>query len=146
VQILIGVVDLGFCAMAMYLLMPAQPDIDFISLAVVFILATLLGFASHAPGSIGVFDAAMLVALPQFGKEQLLATLVVFRILYFMIPFGIAISIMGTRELWLSVVVPWQQRRKQGDAGTSIHTETPEVVEVKATLPFPQRSRAGSRR
>src|ERR1700721_669908 len=71
VQILIGVVDLGFCAMAMYLLMPMQPHIDFISLAVVFILATLLGFASHAPGSIGVFDAAMLVALPQFGKEQL---------------------------------------------------------------------------
>src|SRR6202020_100679 len=44
-QILIGVVDLGFCALAMYLLMPAQPGIDFISLAVVFILATLLGFA-----------------------------------------------------------------------------------------------------
>src|ERR1700744_3102643 len=113
VQILIGVVDLGFCATAMYLLMPMQPHIDFMSLAVVFILATLLGFASHAPGSIGVFDAAMLVALPEFGKEQLLATLVVFRVLYFMIPFGIAISIMGTRELWLNVVQPWQQRRRQ---------------------------------
>jgi uncharacterized membrane protein YbhN (UPF0104 family) len=149
VQILIGVVDLGFCALAMYLLMPAQPGIDFISLAVVFILATLLGFASHAPGSIGVFDAAMLVALPEFGKEQLLATLVVFRILYFMIPFGIAISIMGARELWLNVVQPWQQRRKQaGLSCTVIRTETTEVevVEVKATLPFPQRSRAGLRR
>jgi uncharacterized membrane protein YbhN (UPF0104 family) len=112
VQILIGVVDLGFCALAMYLLMPAQPPIDFISLAVVFILATLLGFASHAPGSLGVFDAAMLVALPEFGREQLVATLVVFRILYFLIPFGTAISIMGTRELWLNVVVPWQERRK----------------------------------
>jgi glycosyltransferase 2 family protein len=111
-QILIGVVDLGFCALAMYLLMPAQPGIDFISLAVVFILATLLGFASHAPGSLGVFDAAMLVALPEFGREQLVATLVVFRILYFMIPFGLAISIMGARELWLNVVLPWQQRRK----------------------------------
>ena len=110
-QILIGVVDLGFCALAMYLLMPAQPSIDFVSLAVVFILATLLGFASHAPGSLGVFDAAMLVALPEFGKEQLVATLVVFRILYFLIPFSIAISIMGTRELWLSVVA-WQERRK----------------------------------
>ena len=54
----------------------------------VFILATLLGFASHAPGWLGVFDAAMLVALPQFGREQLLATLLVFRILYFVIPFG----------------------------------------------------------
>src|SRR3978361_54064 len=111
-QILIGVVDLGFCALAMYLLMPAQPDIDFVSLAVGFILATLLGFASHAPGSIGVFDAAMLVALPEFGREQLLATLVVFRILYFLIPFGISISIMGTREFWLNVVQPWQAGRR----------------------------------
>lgn len=115
-QILIGVIDLGFCALAMYLLMPMQPHIDFVSLAVVFILATLLGFASHAPGSIGVFDAAMLVALPQFGKEHLLATLVVFRILYFLIPFGISISIMGLRELWLSVVQPWQERRRLNEA------------------------------
>jgi uncharacterized membrane protein YbhN (UPF0104 family) len=111
-QILIGVVDLGFCSLAMYLLMPNTPYIDFLSLAVVFILATLLGFASHAPGSLGVFDAAMLLALPQFGREQLLATLLVFRVLYFVIPFTLAISIMGTRELWLSVVKPWQARRK----------------------------------
>src|SRR6202795_1411408 len=115
-QILIGVVDLGFCALAMYLLMPAQPGIDFVSLAVVFILATLLGFASHAPGSLGVFDAAMLVALPELGREQLLATLVVFRILYFLIPFGIAISVMGCRELWLNVVLPWQERRRLNEA------------------------------
>jgi uncharacterized membrane protein YbhN (UPF0104 family) len=117
VQILIGVVDLGFCAFAMYLLMPANPAIDFVSVAVVFILATLLGFASHAPGSLGVFDAAMLVALPQFGKEQLLATLLVFRVLYFMIPFAIAITIMGTRELWLNVVRPWQHRRMTNGNG-----------------------------
>jgi hypothetical protein len=121
VQILIGVVDLGFCALAMFLLMPVQPHIDFISLAVVFILATLLGFASHAPGSIGVFDAAMLVALPEFGREQLLATLVVFRILYFVIPFGISISIMGTRELWLSVTA-WQERRRLSGACTASAT------------------------
>jgi uncharacterized membrane protein YbhN (UPF0104 family) len=119
VQIVIGVVDLGFCALAMYLLMPAEPGIDFISLAVVFILATLLGFASHAPGSLGVFDAAMLVSLPEFGREQLIATLVVFRILYFMIPFGTAVSIMGLRELWLNVVVPWQERRRLTDACTA---------------------------
>jgi uncharacterized membrane protein YbhN (UPF0104 family) len=118
-QVLIGVVDLGFCALAMYLLMPTEPYIDFVSLAVVFILATLLGFASHAPGSLGVFDAAMLVALPQFGKEQLVATLVVFRILYFLIPFGISISIMGTRELWLNVVQPWQERRRLSEACTA---------------------------
>ena len=116
-QMLIGVVDLGFCALAMYLLMPAEPLIDFISLAVVFILATLLGFASHAPGSLGVFDAAMLVALPEFGREQLLATLLVFRVLYFVIPFGIAISIRGAREFWLNVALPWQKRRRLVENG-----------------------------
>jgi glycosyltransferase 2 family protein len=114
-QMLIGVVDLGFCALAMYLLIPSQPHIDFVSLAVVFILATLLGFASHAPGSLGVFDAAMLVALPEFGREPMLATLLVFRVLYFVIPFGIAISIMGVRELLLNVVQPWQERRRLGE-------------------------------
>jgi len=62
-----------------------------------------------------------------------------------MVPFGLAISIMGTRELWLSVVRPWQQRRKQAEACSAIDTDTAEVVEVKATLPFRQRSRAGSR-
>ena len=123
-QVLIGVVDLGFCALAIYLWMQVQPYIDFVSLAVVFIMATLLGFASHAPGSIGVFDAAMLVALPQFGKEQLLATLVVFRILYFLIPFGISISIMGLREFWLSVVQPWQERRRLKEACAAAATAT----------------------
>src|SRR6516162_2067487 len=137
-QILIGVVDLSFCATAMYLLMPAEPHIDFMSLAVVFILATLLGFASHAPGSLGVFDAAMLVALPQFGREQLLATLVVFRILYFMIPFGIAISIMGSREIWLNVIVPWQQRRKLNGNG-SARVATPVPPPTATATPVPQR-------
>jgi uncharacterized membrane protein YbhN (UPF0104 family) len=136
VQILIGVVDLGFCAFAMYLLMPSTPYIDFLSLAVVFILATLLGFASHAPGSLGVFDAAMLVALPQFGKEQLLATLLVFRVLYFVIPFTIAISIMGTRELWLSVVKPWQMRRRCNNNGNG---HAAQAAVVQSVNPGPRR-------
>lgn len=111
-QIAIGVVDLGFCALAMYILMPSHPELDFLSLSVVFILATLLGFASHAPGSLGVFDAAMLVALPQFGKEHLLAALLVFRVLYFVIPFIVSVTILTIRELWLNVVIPWRERRR----------------------------------
>jgi len=140
VQVLIGVVDLSFCATAMYLLMPANPAIDFLSLAVVFILATLLGFASHAPGSIGVFDAAMLVALPQFGREQLLATLLVFRGLYFVIPFTIAISIMCTRELWLNVVAPCQRRRETNGNGHCAPVEAPPratATPAPAALPQP---------
>ncbi|HWL19205.1 MAG TPA: YbhN family protein [Bradyrhizobium sp.] len=139
VQVLIGVVDLGFCAMAMYLLMPMEPSIDFMSLAVVFILATLLGFASHAPGSLGVFDAAMLVALPDFGREQLLATLLVFRVLYFVIPFTLAISIMGVREFWLSVLRPWQKRRRLN--GNYPRSATAEPAPATAAVPQPMKRR-----
>jgi uncharacterized membrane protein YbhN (UPF0104 family) len=140
-QIVIGVVDLGFCALAMYLLMPPEPGIDFISLAVVFILATLLGFASHAPGSLGVFEFGMLVALPQFGKEQLLATLLLFRVLYFLIPFSIAITIMGSRELWLNVVLPWQERRRANGFGPSAMLPKPTVVPGPNAVPQAVKSR-----
>ena len=103
VQIVIGIFDLGCCAVAMYLLLPSEPNIGFISIVVVFVTATLLGFASHAPGGLGVFDAAMLVALWQFDKEDVLAGLLLFRLLYYLTPFVIALAILGAREIWLSV-------------------------------------------
>ncbi len=104
-QIGIGIVDLGCCAFAMYVLMPDEPHIGFVTLAVIFVSATLLGFASHAPGGIGVFDAAMLVALWQFDREDVLAGLLLFRLVYYVIPFALALLILGVRELILNVHV-----------------------------------------
>jgi len=101
-QILIGIVDLSCCALAMYMLMPDEPHLGFVPLAVIFVSATLLGFASHAPGGIGVFDAAMLVALWQMDKEQLLAGLLLFRLLYYIVPFVLSLTILGVRELLLN--------------------------------------------
>jgi uncharacterized membrane protein YbhN (UPF0104 family) len=103
VQICIGIFDLGSCALAMYMLLPSHPNIGFVTMAVVFVSATLLGFASHAPGGLGVFDAAMLVALWQFDKESVLAGLLLFRLLYYLIPFAIALIILGSREIWLNM-------------------------------------------
>jgi len=101
IQIGIGIVDLGCCAAAMYMLVPDEPNLGFVTVAVIFVAATLLGFASHAPGGLGVFDAAMMVALWQFDKEDLLAGLLLFRLLYYVIPFAIALTILGIREILL---------------------------------------------
>ena len=78
-QIAIGIVDLGFCALAMYVLVPDEPNLGFVVVAVIFVSATLLGFASHSPGGLGVFDAAMLVGLWQMDREDLLAGMLLFR-------------------------------------------------------------------
>jgi glycosyltransferase 2 family protein len=99
VQIGIGIVDLMCCAAAMYVLMPSEPHIGFMTLTVVFVSATLLGFASYAPGGLGVFDAAMLIALWQFDKEDLVAGLLLFRLVYYIIPFALSLLILGLREI-----------------------------------------------
>jgi glycosyltransferase 2 family protein len=100
-QIAIGIIDLGCCALAMYMLVPNQPPVEFIDVAVIFITATLLGFASHSPGGLGVFDAAMLIALWQYDTEELLAGLLIFRLLYYILPFVLAVATLGARELYL---------------------------------------------
>jgi uncharacterized membrane protein YbhN (UPF0104 family) len=102
VQICLGILDLGCSAIAMYALVPDDPHLDFINVMVAFVLATLLGFASHAPGGVGVFDAAMLVGLHQYAKEELLAALLLFRLLYYITPFATALVFLGCRELWMS--------------------------------------------
>jgi glycosyltransferase 2 family protein len=103
-QISIGIIDLACCAAAMYMLVPDEPYIGFVTVAVIFVASTLLGFASSSPGGLGVFDATMLVALWQFDTEDLLAGLLLFRLFYYLVPFAISLAILGGRELWFSVI------------------------------------------
>jgi uncharacterized membrane protein YbhN (UPF0104 family) len=102
-QILIGIIDLGCCALAMYVLVPDEPRLDFVTVAVIFVAATLLGFASHSPGGLGVFDAGMLIALWHYDREELLAGLLIFRLLYYITPFALSLAILGVRELTISL-------------------------------------------
>jgi hypothetical protein len=102
-QIAIGIVDLGAAALAMYVLIPAGVDIGIFRLTAVFIAATLLGFASHTPAGIGVFDAAILIGLGGEDKEPLIAALLMFRFLYHFLPFVMALGLFGGVEGWRSL-------------------------------------------
>jgi glycosyltransferase 2 family protein len=129
VQILIGILDLLCCALAMYMLVPNEPHLGFVPVSVIFVAATLLGFASHAPGGLGVFDATMLVALWQFDKEGLLAGLLLFRLLYYVTPFVISLAILGAREALLGRGA----RRLGGPVGAPLRS-TAELVREKSDL------------
>jgi uncharacterized membrane protein YbhN (UPF0104 family) len=102
-QIAIGVFDLGAAALAMYVLIPAGMNIEIFRLTTVFIAATLLGFASHTPAGIGVFDAAILLGLGGDDKEPLIAALLMFRFLYHFLPFVMALGLFGAVEAWRSL-------------------------------------------
>jgi uncharacterized membrane protein YbhN (UPF0104 family) len=84
---------------------------------VIFVSATLLGFASHSPGGLGVFDAAMLVGLWQMDKKDLLAGMLLFRLLYYIVPFIVSIILLTFREVAISARM---KRAREGQPGSSV--------------------------
>jgi glycosyltransferase 2 family protein len=126
-QIAIGIVDLGFCALAMYTLVPDEPNLGFVVVAVIFVSATLLGFASHSPGGLGVFDAAMLVGLWQMDKEDLLAGMLLFRVLYYIAPFVISVILLTFRE----VIIGTRSKRLRQAAAAMAGDAPHEAVYVR---------------
>jgi uncharacterized membrane protein YbhN (UPF0104 family) len=97
-QIALGVMDLCSAAAVLYVLLPSHEGLDFFTFAAIYVFACLLGIASHAPGGIGVFEATMLKVLPSPSQEALLASLLMFRILYYVIPFVLALALLGANE------------------------------------------------
>ncbi|MGY4412968.1 uncharacterized membrane protein YbhN (UPF0104 family) [Bradyrhizobium sp. LB7.1] len=126
-QITIGIIDLGFCALAMYVLVPDEPNLGFVVVAVIFVSATLLGFASHSPGGLGVFDAAMLVGLWQMDREELLGGMLLFRVLYYLSPFVISVVLLTFRE----VIIGARSKRLQQAALKLDPGPAPEAAYVR---------------
>lgn len=129
-QIVIGILDLGAAALAMYVLMPVS-DVGVFRVAVVFIVATLLGFASHTPAGIGVFDATILIGLGGEDKEPLIAALLMFRFLYHFLPFVIALGLFGAVEGWRSLR-RWRSRAFSHDVDSGPREENASRQKAKA--------------
>lgn len=100
-QIGIGTLDRCLASLSIFMLLPDSPNVGFATIVVIFVLATLLGAVSHTPGSLGVVEAAILIGLPQYPREDLLATLLTFRLLDFFLPLLLATLMFGLRELRL---------------------------------------------
>ncbi len=100
-QITIGVLDRCLASLSFFMLLPNETAVGFITVLVAFVIAALIGTISHTPGSLGVVEAALLIGLPQFQREELLATMLIFRVLDFFFPLLLATLMFGLRELHL---------------------------------------------
>ncbi len=115
-QIGIGTLDRCLASLSIFMLLPSSPSVDFATIVVIVVLATLLGAISHTPGSLGVVEAAILIGLPQYQREDLLATLLTFRVLDFFLPLILATLMFGLREMRL--LARRTQRRRPDTAKT----------------------------
>ena len=124
-QILVGLLDLTAAAVSMYVLIPPGLDVGLFRLMAVFIAATLLGFASHAPAGLGVFDATILIGLGSEDREQMLAVLVMFRFLYHLVPLSIALALFGGVEAWRSLRNRASSREDGSDRRVQLQSDHP---------------------
>ena len=97
-QLLVGAADLLAASAALYALLPEGVALDFTAFLAVYVFACGLGVVSHAPGGIGVFEATMLHALPGASQESVLASLLLFRVVYYFLPFIVALATLGADE------------------------------------------------
>ncbi|WP_230658052.1 lysylphosphatidylglycerol synthase domain-containing protein [Psychrobacter sp. I-STPA10] len=100
-QIIISIIDLASVAFVLYLLLPHAAGIDFLTVFSAFIQSMILAILSHVPGGLGVFEVTMIASLPQVDKPYLLAVLLLFRILYYILPFLLAVLFFIMHEIWL---------------------------------------------
>jgi phosphatidylglycerol lysyltransferase len=82
--------DLLMCALVLYTLLPADLAAGFPQVFLVFVAAVALGVFSHAPGGLGVFEATVVAGLGAGGRPDVLAALVLYRLVYTLFPFLVA--------------------------------------------------------
>lgn len=98
-QALIGAADVCAGAAVLYWLLPASSSINFEVFLAVYVLAVMLGVASHAPGGLGVFEATILLALSGLPRESVLGALLLYRLIYYLLPFVLALALLGGYEI-----------------------------------------------
>ncbi len=96
-MLVISILDLVTASAALFVLIPAAAP----TLLPAFVLAYALGIVAsavtHVPGGIGIFEAIVMSVLPG-DPAVLLAALVVYRIVYYVLPLAAAILLLAVKE------------------------------------------------
>ena len=107
-QVAVSSADWVFSGAALYLLLPHK--VPFHVFFAVFLLGQIAGLVAQVPGGLGVFEAVMLWGLtPAISTPAMLIGLVGYRVIYFLLPLGLATAIWALRE-----VRRWYRRHRAG--------------------------------
>ncbi|MGB3764918.1 MAG: lysylphosphatidylglycerol synthase domain-containing protein [Phormidesmis sp.] len=97
-QTALSSLDWGLAAAVLYMLLPSQ-DISYFSFLNIYLLAMTAGVLSNVPGGAGVFDTVIVLLLVEkVPGEAVLASLLAYRVIYYLIPFGLAAGLLLYRE------------------------------------------------
>ena len=89
-QLIIGPLELISAAAIIYFVLPIAGNPGFIVVLGIFLLSFTVALLSHAPGGIGVLELVFMAGLPEMDSNAVLAALLVFRLLYLILPLAFA--------------------------------------------------------
>jgi phosphatidylglycerol lysyltransferase len=118
--IAVGLIDTAAAALAFHALLPVAADVGFVQVLTVFAVATALGVVSHAPGGVGVFEATVILGLPAVPQADLVSALLLFRLVYFGLPFAIASLLLAGYDLTHRRAAVGRVARTVGSAASSL--------------------------
>jgi len=80
------ILDLAFASVALWVLIPDPSLISYPTLLAAFTLALGAGLISNAPGGLGAFELVLIATLPKGVESDLIAAMLAFRLVYYLIP------------------------------------------------------------
>ncbi len=101
-QMVVALFDSSMAALTLYVLLPPGAP-DFVTFLAIYATATMVGVLSHVPGGVGVFETVVMAAMPKgTALGEVAAALLMFRIIYYLIPFALAFVIVSLNEARLA--------------------------------------------
>ena len=100
-QIFFGVADLIAVAAALYVLLPTELGLSYLEVLAVFMASIVIGLVSHVPGSLGVFESAVVLLLQptEALTLPLIGSLLAFRGVYYLLPLACGVVVLAVSEL-----------------------------------------------
>ncbi|WP_371809765.1 bifunctional lysylphosphatidylglycerol flippase/synthetase MprF [Ruegeria sp. HKCCD6428] len=117
--------DLVGASMALYVLMPDDLGVGYPYFFTIYIAAIAVGILSHAPGGLGVFEATLIAGLGLSGRSDVIAALLLYRVVYTFLPFGIA-------SVSIAIASALTQRHRIGGAATWVYRVIRPIVPMAA--------------
>lgn len=127
--LVVASIDWMLAAGVLYALLPAETEITYLHLLAAFFMGQISGVVSHVPGGLGVFETVMVVALKGLSSPaSLLGSLVLFRAIYYLLPFLVGVILFLTyelkhRNLWQGLI-----NKKVSSIETTVIPTIPSVI------------------
>ncbi len=98
-QFALAATDISIASAALLVLLPPESWFHYPDFLVAYVVAFVVALLMHAPGGIGVFEAVILVTLPEVDKPSLVSALILYRLVYYWAPLTLAVALLGYNEL-----------------------------------------------